>query len=102
MERMAPFQLSTAQAPRVNPGELWPEGSARGGPAVREGGQLRLAGWSLHQSCPCRASAAQVRSARLQEARAQREYEEMKECTFTPEVNKGPPPKPVGAGLAAG
>ncbi|KAF5837104.1 hypothetical protein DUNSADRAFT_4827 [Dunaliella salina] len=35
-----------------------------------------------------------MRNARLQEAQAQREYEELKECTFTPEVNKGPPPMP--------
>jgi hypothetical protein len=36
-----------------------------------------------------------MHNARLQELRAQREYEELRECTFTPEVNKGPPPMPV-------
>lgn len=44
----------------------------------------------------------QSRSAKLQEMRAQKEYEELRECTFTPEVNQGPPPVPVGGGDGVG
>lgn len=47
-------------------------------------------------TCAC----VQVRSARLQELRAQKEYEELRQCTFTPEVHAGPPPAPVSGALA--
>lgn len=44
-----------------------------------------------HAAMLCCATTLQARAAKLQDARAVREYEELRECTFTPEINRSVP-----------
>ncbi|KAG1657311.1 hypothetical protein FOA52_009145 [Chlamydomonas sp. UWO 241] len=58
-------------------------------------------GSSLLNGVQASLDAAAERARRLAEARAQQEYEELRECTFAPEVNR-PPPRDLGTPRVAG